>query len=184
MFESEHTQLVIFCPSDGRHDKWITHWLKDFRWYGLSTPHPQSCDEVDMVRNATAREMLRLPDAVREVLWIDGDMAPAHPTSNLQPFYAAEGDVIAAFSDSHNKAAYADPNVFHMGMVRIRLDALRTLWERSTDDAPLFQLRKVDRGTRLETCECESFARQVRANGMTIVRAGYCAHNNPRLGGA
>jgi len=180
MFDAEHTQLAIFCHANGMHDASITLWMSRHRWHSVSV---LDGNEDDVVRNRKAQASMQLPDAVREVLWIDADMGPMEPGSELQPFYEADADIVAAFYANHNPAAYASPGIFHMGMVRMKVAALRTLWNQSTDDSPLFQLKTTDRGTRLVMCVCKSFVRHVKALGLSMVRAGYCVHKNPRVGG-
>ncbi len=119
-------------------------------------------------RNEAVREIV-LPRAgeIDHVILMDRDVRPGPAT---EPMLRTEGHVVGALYPLPDMRAWAQPDVVHLGLVRVAIEVFRRL------DPPWFLRRYTADGTRWAQCECAYFAERAREAGFTVTRAGWCEH--------
>lgn len=107
-------------------------------------------------------------------LFIDHDHYPEGGL--LEPFFDdVPEDVVGCQYETGCNNSWNTPDVFHMGMVRIRGQALAKV------DPPWFLFTYNEDGTKIEACECEYLRTKLLQAGCTITTRGRVGHDSEHV---
>mgnify|MGYP000934473056 CR=1 FL=1 len=102
-------------------------------------------------------------------IFAERDMRPNANGRNTEPWWDADGELVAARYPTENEHAW-DGDAFHIGFFRISRAALLKI------QPPYMTIQYNVYGTQMIGCECMTFAAKARASGIKIVVAGEVDH--------
>lgn len=122
-------------------------------------------------RNLIMRDII-LPrkDKFEWMIFIDKDNIPKRGLTD--PFLdEVDFDVVGCMYPLKNPGAWSLPEVFHMGLTRMRPEAIQKV------TPPWFLYEYNEDGTRLKGCECSYMRNKLREQEVTMTRRGWISHD-------
>lgn len=125
-------------------------------------------------RNLIMRDIV-LPrkDKFEWIIFIDKDNVPKRGLTD--PFLdEVDTDVVGCEYPLKNEGAWSLPEVFHMGLVRMKPEIIQKV------APPWFLFEYNKDGTRLKGCECSYLRSKLTEQGAIITRRGWISHDEHR----
>lgn len=104
-------------------------------------------------------------------MFIDHDHYPEG--KRLDPFFDdVDADVVGCEYQTGNKNSWLTPDIFHMGMVRIRGEMFEKI------PPPWFMFKYNEDGTKIVDCECNYLKAKLLGVGARITHRGRVGHDS------
>jgi hypothetical protein len=131
---------------------------------------------IDVVRCKAYEKVIRPQlDKYEWIAFSDNDTRPTSATDLW--WLDRTADVVAANYECGRPEAMADPEAFHMGLVRVRTEMLKKLDAKAAEDKqPHWAFPKKELNLGIQACECAWFGQRLKDVGATVVRAGWFEH--------